>query len=154
MSSVKNSIGMSKKKATGGGWLSHIEKGIRTPPNFIVRVKMPNDTATIATNLSPISQDLLTEQSQSLKSKTPTASQKKRWTVYKNTDSTDVTVNDGRKNLQKYQSLSHCAWTSKYNSSVTSGQPLSEINIPPIEDSLFVDETEVPSYCVFFPYDD
>jgi hypothetical protein len=78
--------------------------------------------------------------------------------VYNDTDSPDVTVNDGRNNLQQYQSLSPCAWTSKYDSPITAGQPLgeplSETNTPPIEDSLFVDETDVPSSYVFFPYED
>jgi hypothetical protein len=109
---------------------------------------------TTATNPSPLSQ----EQSQSLKSKTPTASQQKRWAVYNDMGSPGVTVNDGRKNLQQYQSLSPCAWTSKNDSPITAGQPsgepLSETNSPPIEDSLFVDETDVPSSYVFFPYED
>jgi hypothetical protein len=144
---------MSNKKASGDGWLGRIEKGIRTPPNFILGVKRVNDTPTTATNLSPLSQ----EQSQSLKSKTPTASQQKRWAVYNDTGSPDVSVNDGRKNLQQYQSIYPCAWTSKYDSPITDGQPLgeplSEANSPPIGDSLLVDEIDVPSSYVFFPYD-
>jgi hypothetical protein len=112
-----------------------------------------NDTATAATNQSPISQ----EESQSSKSKTPTVSQQKRWTVYNDMGSPDVSVNDGRKNLQQYQSLSPCAWTLKYNSPITDGQPLgeplSETNSPPTGDSLSVDETEVPSSYIFVPYD-
>jgi hypothetical protein len=132
MSSIKRSIQMSNKKASGDGWLGCIEKGIRTPPNFIVGVKRVNDTPTTVTNLSHLSQ----EQSQSSKSKTPTASQQKRWAVYNDMGSPDVTVNDGRKNLQQYQSLSPCAWTSKYDSPITdgqpSGEPLSETNSPPL----------------------
>jgi hypothetical protein len=112
-----------------------------------------NDTPTTVTNLSPLSQ----EQNQSSKSKTPTAPQQKRWAVYNDTDSPDVSFNDGRKNLQQHQSLFPCACTLKYDSPITSGQPLgeplSETNSPPIGDSLFVDETDVLSSCVFFPDD-
>jgi hypothetical protein len=155
MTSVKRSIQMSNKKASGDGWLGRIEKGIRTPPDFILGVNRANYTPTTSTDLSPLSQ----EQSHSLRSKTPTASQQKSWAVYNDMGSPDATVNDGRKNLQQYQSISPCAWTSKYDSPITAGQPpmgetLSETNSPPIEDSLFVDETEVPSSCVFFPYED
>jgi hypothetical protein len=162
MSSVKKTIGMSKKKATGDGWLSRIEKGIRTPPHFIVGINMPNDTATTSTNIPPLSQDVLAEQLQSSKSKTPTASQKKRWRVYNSTASPGVTVNDGRKNLQKYQSISTCAWNSKYNSPVTygqpsgqpSGQPLSEINSPLLKILCLWMKQKGPHIMLFTPYED
>jgi hypothetical protein len=154
MSSVKRSIQMSNKKASGNRWLGRIEKGISTQPNFTVGVKRANDNPTTTTHLSPLSQ----EQSQSSKSKTPIASQQKRLAVYNDSGSPDVTFNDGRKNLQQYQSLSPCAWTSKYDSPITAGQPsgepLSETNSPPNETSLFIDKTDVPSSYVFFPYKD
>jgi hypothetical protein len=144
-------IQRSNKKTSGNGWLGRIEKGIKTPPNLTLGIKRANDTHTTATSL------LSQEESHSSKSKTPWASQQKRWAVYNDTGSPEVSVNDGRKNLQQYQTLSPCLWTSKYDSPITAGQPsgepLSETNSPPTGNCLFMDETEVPSSYVFFPYD-
>jgi hypothetical protein len=100
-----------------------ISKGNKTPPRIIMGVRNLDEADSPTTNMLPLSLDFLAEQSVGSKLKSPILSKKKSWLAYNKTGSPEVTVNNGRKNLQTYCSISPCAWTTKYNSSMTTGQP-------------------------------